>query len=110
MKSIPAVAFGSLHVLAAALQDARVIVVQHEAQDCPREDSVHAGSLVCGGWLEEDGDQVQGSLHQAGLVAAGGGDDGGQVGQGVLLPAGRQAPRQEMGACPWLAAKVPSMG
>ena len=96
--SVLMVAVGSLHILAAALQDARVIVMQHEAQDCPREGSLHARGLLCGGWLEEDGDHVQGSLHQAGLMAAGAGDDGSQVGQGMLLPAGRQATCQEMSA------------
>ena len=58
INSIQQVAVGSLHVLAAALQDARVVMVQHEAQGCPREGSVHMRSLVCGGWLQEDGDHV----------------------------------------------------
>lgn len=83
------VAVGSLHILAAALQDAGVIVMQHEAQDCPRQGSLHARGLLCGGWLEEDDDHVQGSLYQAGLMAAGANDDGSQVGQGMLLPAGQ---------------------
>lgn len=65
-----------LEILAAALQDARVLVLQHEGLDGGPHQGLHLLSLLCTGRLHQAHQHVQRSLYKNTAVLIGMRDDG----------------------------------
>lgn len=74
-----------LEVLTAALQDAGILVLQHEGLNVGCNQAVHVLSLLQASSLHQTDQHIQGPLHKNAAVAVGVGNDGSQDWQNACL-------------------------